>query len=75
VEILPMGLAYPAGCEFVDESFTQHMLRVSMRPRTNVGIAVGAPYLLEGSRDEAVLHAQQRVQDLVLAARGAFHSP
>lgn len=71
IEVVPVGIAYPAGCEFVNEGFAEHMMRVSMRPFTRVGIAVGEAYPLAGSRDEAALRAQQCVQDLVHQARSA----
>ena len=72
VEILPMAVAYPPGCEFVEDSFGDHMLRVAARKRTDVGVAIGAPYPLSGSSKVAAGVAQEVVQDLVHKARSAI---
>lgn len=72
VEILPMAFAYPPGCEFVDEGFTAHMLRVSERGRTDVGVAIGQPYRLTGTRKTEADRAHGLVQELVHKARVAL---
>ena len=43
VEIVPMGVAYPDGAEYWQESFVAHLGRFARRPRTRVGVSVGEP--------------------------------
>jgi 1-acyl-sn-glycerol-3-phosphate acyltransferase len=58
VDLVPVGVAYEAGVEFVDETFGQHLLRVSRRPRTRVAIRVGPP--IAGSLDREALRERLR---------------
>lgn len=74
VEILPLGLAYPPGSEFTEPSFLDHMRRTVTRKRTDIGLAIGEPYVPSGSRDEAAAEAHRRVQALVHRARVACDS-
>lgn len=69
VDLVPVGIAYESGVEFVNESFGQHLLRVSQRPRTRVAIRVGPT--IAGSADREALSASLRaaVQALVYEAR------
>jgi lyso-ornithine lipid O-acyltransferase len=43
VDVLPIGLAYEPGCEYVDETFNRHLWRIASRVRTPVWIAIGDP--------------------------------
>jgi 1-acyl-sn-glycerol-3-phosphate acyltransferase len=43
VRVLPIGLAYEPGCEYVDESFGEHLWRMSKRRRTPIFASVGEP--------------------------------
>ncbi|MEM6930289.1 MAG: lysophospholipid acyltransferase family protein [Myxococcota bacterium] len=43
VRVLPLGLAYDPGCEFVDESFEAHLLRNAANPSTHVTAVIGRP--------------------------------
>lgn len=70
-EIVPLGVAYGGeGASFGDESFPEHMARISRAKTTRVGLVAGDPILpaasLEDTRD-AVFEA---MQVLVHRARG-----
>jgi hypothetical protein len=69
VQIVPVGLAYDPGSEFVDESFVDHVLRVARRPETRCVVKIGTPRMASGRAQEisAGLHAE--VQALVHDAR------
>jgi 1-acyl-sn-glycerol-3-phosphate acyltransferase len=69
VEIVPVGLAYDPGCEFVDETFPAHLARVAARPRTRVGMAIGEPRLAAGPTAALFESTRADVQRLVLRAR------
>jgi lyso-ornithine lipid O-acyltransferase len=68
-EIVPVGLAYQPGTEYVGTSFGTHLLSIAERPRTRVAATVGEP--LPGDRSSADLAVQSReaVQALVQRAR------
>jgi 1-acyl-sn-glycerol-3-phosphate acyltransferase len=69
VDLIPVGIAYEPGVEFVAETFAQHLLRVSQRRRTRVALRVGPA--IAGSLDREGLSATLRaaVQALVHEAR------
>jgi 1-acyl-sn-glycerol-3-phosphate acyltransferase len=69
-EIVPVGIAYAGNLSFGEESFLEHMRRVSGAAKTSVGFAVGEPFLA-GKRDSAQLAnaAHAEVQALVHRAR------
>lgn len=69
VEIVPVGLAYPHGVEYVDVSFVEHVEELARRPHTRVGIAFGEPFLAEGRPAALAEHAHGVVQSLVREAR------
>jgi len=74
-ELVPVGVAYESGCEFVDESFGQHVTRVAQRPVTRVGLCIGKARLASdfGRDREAMASAMQaEVQALVHRARAAM---
>jgi 1-acyl-sn-glycerol-3-phosphate acyltransferase len=70
-EIIPVGIAYDgASASFEDESFLDHMRRVSGTARTRVGLAVGSAYRVEGQDTvEITAHVHAEVQRLVHEAR------
>jgi 1-acyl-sn-glycerol-3-phosphate acyltransferase len=72
VELVPVGIAYDPGVEFVDESFGQHLARVAQRPRTRVAFCAGEPITASRDRESMALHARERVQVLVHRARAAL---
>jgi hypothetical protein len=51
VEIVPVGIAYPPGSEYLEETFFQHMVRMARRKHTPVCCVVGpSRFLSETSR-------------------------
>jgi 1-acyl-sn-glycerol-3-phosphate acyltransferase len=73
VEIIAVGIAYPPGSEYLDESFVEHMTRMAQRPRTQVALAIGAPRPMQGSRRGVSEAVRNDVQELVRAARHRLH--
>ncbi len=69
VEILPVGLAYPPGTEYVGVSFVEHVRQLARRRRTDVGVVVGEPFAAEGRPAEIAAHAHRVVQTLTSRAR------
>jgi 1-acyl-sn-glycerol-3-phosphate acyltransferase len=69
VEIIPVGIAYQPGSEFLDESFAEHVTRVARRPRTRVAVAIGTPRPMQGSRKGVAEAVRADVQSLVHEAR------
>jgi len=71
VRTLPIGLAYEPGCEFVDETFHQHVARVSARRRTPIWVSVGEPAPIPGdaAAEEAMRATIQGLVDQAAAAR------
>lgn len=70
-EIVPVGLAYGDGLSFGEETFVEHMRRVSGKPRTRVAVAAGAPLRAEpGEGSDALSNrAHAALQALVHDAR------
>lgn len=70
VEVIPMGVAYPPGVEYYQESFVAHLGRVAGRWRTPVGAVVGEPRVPSRQRAAALAASlQEEVQSLTHAAR------
>lgn len=69
VEIVPVGVAYPAGSEYVEDSFVAHIQAVGARPRTPVVMQVGVPSLAEGTSTHMQQRYEAEVQALVHRAR------
>ena len=72
VDYVPVGIAYPAGCEFVEPSFVEHVAAVAKRPRTPAAMAVGAPLRIDGRANEVAERLHAEVQTLVGRARAAL---
>jgi 1-acyl-sn-glycerol-3-phosphate acyltransferase len=74
-EIVPVGIAYPAGSEtaFVNETFTRHLGRMAGADPTRATLRIGKPILAGPGARAADLAATARtaVQELVHAARKA----
>lgn len=70
-EIVPIGLAYEgAAASFGDESFAEHMARVSRAPRTRCAAWVGDPIASEGlTLEELEQRTRDAMQALVHQAR------
>jgi 1-acyl-sn-glycerol-3-phosphate acyltransferase len=73
VQIVPVGLAYDPGVEWVNEDFVSHVLRVTQRPETRCGVAIGAPLRQAGSARETAEQLHYMVQGLVIDARKHWH--
>jgi 1-acyl-sn-glycerol-3-phosphate acyltransferase len=71
-ELVPVGLAYEEGAEFVDETFGEHVARVAQRKRTRVGLCVGTPRNAAADRDAMALEMRAEIQALVRQARAAM---
>ncbi len=73
-EIVPVGIAYDGdAASFGDESFVQHLLRVSNAQKTRVGLAVGEPIRGDGADVDALRAlVHERVQALVHTARASI---
>lgn len=72
VEYVPVGIAYPSGCEFVESSFVEHVTAIAQRPRTPAAMAIGAPLRLDGRANEIAERLHAEVQVLVDRARAAL---
>lgn len=69
-EVVPVGLAYgDEGSSFGDESFPEHMKRVSRAPSVAAALVAGAPILPGPRAEELRATAHARVQALVHEAR------
>lgn len=73
LEVLPIGVAYEPGCEFVDETFGRHMARMSARPRTPIWVCIGEPTPMpsDAAGEERVRSAIQALVDRAASARDA----
>jgi 1-acyl-sn-glycerol-3-phosphate acyltransferase len=71
VEVVPVGLAYDAGVEWVDGTFMHHLQQVASRKSTRVAVRLGAPFRSTGAEDSKALAERLRgtVQELVVQAR------
>lgn len=72
-EILPVGLAYPAGsgAAFVQESFPEHLARVARSDRTRVVVSIGDAFVArrDARGRDVTQRAQAAVSRLVARAR------
>lgn len=74
VEVVPVGIAYEPGAEFVGETFMAHMTRVARRKRTRVACAFGRPRPLADDRKAEGRALRAEVEALVGAARSALEA-
>lgn len=68
-EVLPVGLAYPEGIEYVGIDFVTHLERVAARPKTRVSMQIGTPFRPEANARKTAERAQHEVAALVRQAR------
>jgi 1-acyl-sn-glycerol-3-phosphate acyltransferase len=71
-EIVPVGIAYPPGSEFIEDSFVEHVTRVARRRVTRISCAIGQPRPVQGTRKQLAESLQVEVQQLVHRARSAL---
>jgi 1-acyl-sn-glycerol-3-phosphate acyltransferase len=70
VDVVPVGLAYPHGVEYVGVDFVTHLRTVASRPRTDVSVVVGTPFhASSGKTAQLAERAQNEVGELVRRAR------
>ncbi len=69
VEYVPVGIAYPPGCEYTESSFVEHAAAVAERPRTPVVMVVGTPLRLDARAKVIAERLHAEVQELVERAR------
>ena len=71
VEVLPVGLAYPSGVEYVNRSFATHVREVASRRATPVSVAFGTPMPADLPAKSLAARAEESVRQLVTTARAA----
>jgi len=71
-ELLPVGVAYEPGAEFVNETFAQHVGRVAARPITRVALCFGRGAEARSDREVMARQMRDEVQLLVDRARAAL---
>jgi 1-acyl-sn-glycerol-3-phosphate acyltransferase len=69
LEIVPVGIAYEPGAEFVDESFPRHLHRMASRRCTRVAVRVGPAIRPRGTAADVAQQTRDVVQHLVHEAR------
>lgn len=68
-EVVPVGLAYEPGVEYIEPTFTAHLDKVARRPRTRVVASVGQAIDSKTPPRELAKVAREQVQNLVHEAR------
>jgi 1-acyl-sn-glycerol-3-phosphate acyltransferase len=71
VELLPVGVAYEPGAEFVDEAFGEYVGRMARRAHTRVSLCFGQPVPARRDRGAQARELRDLVQELVVRARAA----
>lgn len=73
VSVLPIGVAYEPGCEYVGETFAKHLSRMSARRRTPIWVSIGEPMSVprDAAGEEAVRLEIQALVDRAAAVRDA----
>jgi len=72
VEVLPVGLAYEEGAEFVAPTFREHLADVAKRPSTRVVANLGTPVTIPRDPRVAAETLRESVATLVREARAAL---
>lgn len=70
VDVLPVGLAFPQGSEYVERDFVEHLRDVASQKQTVVGVSFGESFRMAGTKETAS-RAETQVQALVARARQA----
>jgi 1-acyl-sn-glycerol-3-phosphate acyltransferase len=74
VDVVPVGIAYDPGAEYVEEGFVDHVLRVAQRPRTRIVVEIGTPRRPEGKTATLAAALRDDVQRLVDGARAHWRT-
>jgi 1-acyl-sn-glycerol-3-phosphate acyltransferase len=69
VDIVPVGLAYPVGTEYVEDEILDHLANLTGRRRVPVGVAVGAPRRPERRPERLLRECEVEVATLIARAR------
>ena len=69
VEVVPVGLTYDPGIEYVDRTFGQHLFDVTSRPAIRAVACAGEPAKIRGRASQMAEQYREIVQDLVHRAR------
>jgi len=69
VEVVPVGLAYPPGTEFTEDSFIAYAKRIARCPSTPISLCIGESRSMHGSSKETAGQLRDEVQRLVQRAR------
>jgi len=71
-QVVPVGMAYDPGVEWVDEGFVQHVLRVTQRPQTRCVVAIGKAQHPAARTKDTAEQLHDAVQTLVSEARSSW---
>ena len=76
VDLIPVGIAYSRNSQaaFVEETFPQHLARMSVADRSTVVMAVGAPIAGKSERKAAALSERAREAVAEQVARARAHA-
>lgn len=69
VDIVPVGLAYEKGAEFVGESFVEHLGNIARRRGSSVVVSVGTPIPIRNGARDLAAEVRAAIQVLVDEAR------
>ncbi len=69
VDIVPVGLAYPCGTEYIEDAILDHLANLTGRRRLPVGVAVGPPRRPSGHADQVLRMCEADVAGLIAQAR------
>lgn len=69
VDVVSVGLAYPVGTEYVEDTMLAHLANLTGRRRVPVGVAVGAPRRPEGRPEQLLRASEVEVAALIARAR------
>ena len=70
--VVPVGIAYPDGTEYVGNSFGEHVRDIASRVRTPVVATFGNSFEAGAKRDQLALQAHESVQELTHESRRAL---
>lgn len=70
VDVLPVGLAYTKGTEFLGESFVAHLGNIARRDASSVVVSIGKPIPIRNGARDLANEVRAAIQALVDEARG-----
>jgi 1-acyl-sn-glycerol-3-phosphate acyltransferase len=72
IDLVPVGIAYQVGSEFVEPTFGEHLKNVAGRRETRVACVVGEPIRMFEPRRAVAAKVRTEIQKLVLDARATL---